>query len=364
MYPSSSRVLGREHASHPGGAVDDDLGVLVGEHVFDLDLEVGPGQGPGSRDDPVLGLVGLPDVEELRALAGLQTRVDVLGDDLGDLLPQLFEEVTEVSHIYTLQYLQSGPEAELSAAPACPAYDSGGESFLHLSDGRVHEQATAHLERRNHPVAARGSDYPLVVAGFLIDVYDSMGDPGLLHLALQTAAVTTPGGGVHRHGLCRLFVHIHRFVKDSGLPLEDSPGQGSETQMKAVVYDGSGDVRVDDVPEPKIEDGSDAVVKVTLAAICGSDLHLLTGKTPGMPEGGVIGHEFVGEITDLGDSVSRFSAGDRVIGSFLIACGDCGACSAGRFNFCGHRRALGFGPLTGDLAGVAGRIRARSSKRT
>jgi threonine dehydrogenase-like Zn-dependent dehydrogenase len=121
--------------------------------------------------------------------------------------------------------------------------------------------------------------------------------------------------------------------------------------MRAVVYDGSGGVRVDDVTEPKIEEASDAIVKVTRAAICGSDLHILTGKTPGMPAGGVIGHEFVGTITEVGDSVSRFSPDARVIGSFLIACGDCGACSARRFNFCGHRRALGFGPLTGDLAG-------------
>lgn len=121
--------------------------------------------------------------------------------------------------------------------------------------------------------------------------------------------------------------------------------------MRAVVYDGSGGVRVDDVTEPKIEGSTDALIKVTRSAICGSDLHILTGKTPGMPEGGVIGHEFVGTITEVGDEVTRFSPDERVIGSFLIACGDCGPCSVGRFNFCGHRRALGFGPLTGDLAG-------------
>ena len=121
--------------------------------------------------------------------------------------------------------------------------------------------------------------------------------------------------------------------------------------MKAVVYDGSGGVRVDDVTEPKIEEATDALVRVTRSAICGSDLHILTGKTPGMPDGGVIGHEFVGTVVEAGDDVSSVSPDTRVVGSFLIACGECGPCAKGRFNFCKKRRALGFGPLTGDLAG-------------
>ena len=121
--------------------------------------------------------------------------------------------------------------------------------------------------------------------------------------------------------------------------------------MKAVVYDGAGGVRVEDVTEPKIEEGTDALIKITKSAICGSDLHILTGKSPGMPEGGVIGHEFVGTITELGDDVSRHEVDARVVGSFLIACGECRHCAARRFNFCERRRAIGFGPLTGDLAG-------------
>lgn len=121
--------------------------------------------------------------------------------------------------------------------------------------------------------------------------------------------------------------------------------------MRAVVYAGNGQVRVDDVTEPTIEEPGDAIVKVTKAAICGSDLHILTGKTPGMPEGGVIGHEFVGTIVETGSDVSRLTEDARVVGSFLIACGNCRHCSVGRYNFCEHRRALGFGPLTGDLAG-------------
>ncbi|MBW3595623.1 MAG: alcohol dehydrogenase catalytic domain-containing protein [Actinobacteria bacterium] len=118
--------------------------------------------------------------------------------------------------------------------------------------------------------------------------------------------------------------------------------------MKAVVYGGPGTVRVDDVPEPKIDAPGDAVVKVSRTAICGSDLHLLHGKTPGMRDGGVIGHEFVGVVTD---GPERF-VGHRVLGSFLIACGSCDFCSRQKFNFCRNRRALGLGALTGDLDGA------------
>ncbi|HWL64456.1 MAG TPA: alcohol dehydrogenase catalytic domain-containing protein [Actinomycetota bacterium] len=121
--------------------------------------------------------------------------------------------------------------------------------------------------------------------------------------------------------------------------------------MKAVVYDGAGGVRVDDVPEPKIERSTDALIEVTRGAICGSDLHILTGKTPGVQNGDVIGHEFVGVVKEVGDEVNAFTAGQRVIGSFLIACGSCGHCGAGRFNLCGKRRAIGFGALTGGLGG-------------
>lgn len=121
--------------------------------------------------------------------------------------------------------------------------------------------------------------------------------------------------------------------------------------MRAVVFTGKG-VKVDDVPEPTIQEGGDALVSVKKTAICASDLHLLDGKTPGMREGGVIGHEFVGQIMQLGKAVSRHHEDTRVLGSFLIACGDCPACVARRFNFCHNRRALGLGTLTGDLDGA------------
>jgi threonine dehydrogenase-like Zn-dependent dehydrogenase len=122
--------------------------------------------------------------------------------------------------------------------------------------------------------------------------------------------------------------------------------------MRAVVFAGLGRVRVDEVPEPVLEDAMDAVVAVERAAICGSDLHLLTGKTPGMKPGGIIGHEFAGTITELGDHVAGHREGERVIGSFLIACGRCAPCQGRRFNHCIARRAMGLGSLAGDLEGA------------
>lgn len=117
-----------------------------------------------------------------------------------------------------------------------------------------------------------------------------------------------------------------------------------------MVFTGDG-VAVDDVPEPGVTAPGDAVVRVETAGICGSDLHLLTGHTPGMKEGSVIGHEFVGRVVDAGDDVA-IAEGARVVGSFLIACGRCGPCSERRFNHCRQRRALGLGTLTGDLDGA------------
>ncbi|HZA40585.1 MAG TPA: alcohol dehydrogenase catalytic domain-containing protein [Actinomycetota bacterium] len=122
--------------------------------------------------------------------------------------------------------------------------------------------------------------------------------------------------------------------------------------MKAVVFAGPGAVAVEDVPEPRPVEADDAVVAVNTTAICGSDLHLLDGKTPGMRPGSVIGHEFVGTVVAAGSGATSFTEGQRVLGSFLIACGRCPHCSAGRYNFCLERRALGMGSLSGDLDGA------------
>jgi len=126
--------------------------------------------------------------------------------------------------------------------------------------------------------------------------------------------------------------------------------------MRAVVFAGEGKVHVEDVPPPVITEGDDALVQVKLSAICGSDLHLLHGKTPGMRPGGTIGHEFVGEVIETGPRVEDVRMGERVVGSFLIACGACAQCRSQRFNFCEKRRALGSGELTGDLDGAQAEV--------
>jgi threonine dehydrogenase-like Zn-dependent dehydrogenase len=121
--------------------------------------------------------------------------------------------------------------------------------------------------------------------------------------------------------------------------------------VRAVVFAGEGAVRVDEVDAPTPREDGDAVVRVTRSSICASDLHLLHGKTPGMRVGGVIGHEFTG-VVEAASSGAAVREGDRVLGSFLIACGRCPACTRDDFNFCHSRRALGLGALTGDLDGA------------
>ena len=118
------------------------------------------------------------------------------------------------------------------------------------------------------------------------------------------------------------------------------------------MFAGPGRVAVEDVPVPRVAEPDDVVVRVERTAICGSDLHLLHGKTPGMSPGSVIGHEFTGRVHEAGTAVGGVSEGDLVLGSFLIACGECPACRRDRFNFCERRRALGLGSLTGDLDGA------------
>ena len=122
--------------------------------------------------------------------------------------------------------------------------------------------------------------------------------------------------------------------------------------MRAVVYAGPDHIRVEDVPRPEIQEPGDALVAVDRTSICASDLHVISGKTPGMREGGIIGHEFVGTVVETGADAGTLLEGTPVLGSFLIACGRCEACARQRFNFCRNRRALGLGALTGDLDGA------------
>lgn len=121
--------------------------------------------------------------------------------------------------------------------------------------------------------------------------------------------------------------------------------------MRAVLFEDVGKISLGDYPDPKVLEPGDAVVKVTTAAICGSDLHLLHGRIPGMRQGSVIGHEFVGVVESAGPEVRSFKAGDRVVGSFLIACGDCWFCARGDYSNCDQLWVLGYGMFTGDLDG-------------
>jgi threonine dehydrogenase-like Zn-dependent dehydrogenase len=104
--------------------------------------------------------------------------------------------------------------------------------------------------------------------------------------------------------------------------------------MKAVVFRGIGDIRLEDVPEPKIEQKNDAVVRITASAICGTDLHMIRGTMPGMVPGTILGHEGVGIVEDVGSEVRNFKAGDRVIIPSTIGCGYCSYCRSGYFSQC------------------------------
>ncbi len=96
--------------------------------------------------------------------------------------------------------------------------------------------------------------------------------------------------------------------------------------MRAVCWMGKGDVQVRQVPDPKILNPRDAIIKVTLTAICGSDLHLYDGYIPTMEEGDIIGHETVGEVVEVGSEVDNLAIGERVVIPFPIACGSCHYC--------------------------------------
>ena len=104
--------------------------------------------------------------------------------------------------------------------------------------------------------------------------------------------------------------------------------------MKAVVWKGNTDVRVEVVPEPKILNSRDAIVKITLTAICGSDLHLYNGWIPAMKSGDILGHEFMGEIVEVGKDIKNLKKGDRVVVPFDISCGGCFFCQNKLFSLC------------------------------
>lgn len=104
--------------------------------------------------------------------------------------------------------------------------------------------------------------------------------------------------------------------------------------MKAVVFRGVGDIRVEDVPEPQIQEPTDAIVRLTASAICGTDLHMIRGSMPGMVPGTILGHEGVGVVEDCGPGVRNFQRGDRVVICSTIACGVCAYCRQGYYAMC------------------------------
>jgi len=137
--------------------------------------------------------------------------------------------------------------------------------------------------------------------------------------------------------------------------------------MRANVWSGRNTVQVENVPDPQILNDRDAIVKITSTAICGSDLHLYDGYIPAMKKGDILGHEFMGEIVEVGRGVSNLSVGDRVVVPFPIACGNCWACQHELYSVCensnpnaglaekafGHPTAgiFGYSHLTGGYAG-------------
>lgn len=104
--------------------------------------------------------------------------------------------------------------------------------------------------------------------------------------------------------------------------------------MKAVCWQGIEKVGLEEVPDPRILNPRDAVIRVTKAAICGSDVHLYDGYVPGMMRGDILGHEFMGEVVEVGSGVSNLAVGDRVVVPFPISCGNCFFCERELFSLC------------------------------
>ncbi|CCG04852.1 zinc-dependent alcohol dehydrogenase [Blastococcus saxobsidens] len=104
--------------------------------------------------------------------------------------------------------------------------------------------------------------------------------------------------------------------------------------MRATQWMGKNHIEVNEVPDPQILNDRDAIVKISSTAICGSDLHLYDGFIPTMRKGDIVGHEFMGEVVELGKGVGNLKVGDRVVVPFPISCGNCVACQKGLFSVC------------------------------
>src|SRR5436309_7771684 len=104
--------------------------------------------------------------------------------------------------------------------------------------------------------------------------------------------------------------------------------------MRALCWNGTTDVRVETVPDPQILNPHDAIVRITSTAICGSDLHLYDGYIPTMMKGDILGHEFMGEVVEVGREVKKVQPSDRVVVPFTISCGNCWYCEHQLWSLC------------------------------
>ncbi len=121
--------------------------------------------------------------------------------------------------------------------------------------------------------------------------------------------------------------------------------------MRAVTFQAPGEIRVEERPEPELAAPDDAIVAVEATGVCGSDLHIYHGRIAIEP-GFTIGHEYVGTVLAAGDAVTRVAVGDRVLGTFQVACGTCFFCLRGEYHRCESGRTFGHGATLGDLPGA------------
>ena len=129
--------------------------------------------------------------------------------------------------------------------------------------------------------------------------------------------------------------------------------------MRALCWHGKGDIRCDTVADPEIEDARDVIIKVSSCAICGSDLHLMDGQMPTMESGDVLGHEFMGEVVEVGSPTHKLKKGQRIVVPFNINCGECRQCKLGNYSVCersnrnAEMAAAQFGYTTAGLFGYS-----------
>jgi 2-desacetyl-2-hydroxyethyl bacteriochlorophyllide A dehydrogenase len=142
-----------------------------------------------------------------------------------------------------------------------------------------------------------------------------------------------------------------RFTRDPLKPGQEARSFHRLQRMRAVTFQAPGEVRVDDVAEPELLALDDVIVKVEASGICGSDLHIYHGRVQIEP-GFVIGHEYVGEVVAAGDDVTRVGVGDRVLGTYGTACGECFFCRREEFHKCDEARVFGHGKTLGSLPGA------------